>query len=522
MSITSITIANFKCIREPIRIEFKPVTLLFGPNSSGKSTILQALHYAREVFERENVDPGQTIGGGKPLDLGGFENLVCNHDLSLPIIIKFDLDLIDEDLPVYVPKEYISGGIPYLDELAEASGYASRTTKTAWVEIRICYSDWLQKPIVDTYEVGINDNLLARITASKDGKQVILSYYDWDYTGHDDVATEVQPDFIENNVPLNIFGQRSALPRWGQPLDIEGSVKYSDLVDDNDPKGVGRYLIDYGFSKMHTWVVGPGEMVRDALRKLLYIGPLRELPPRNYLPERSPDAARWSSGIMGWDILYRAEKSFIKDTNRWLTRKDRLNSGYRIEVKRFKELDINDPITLMLSEGPGLEEIEIVQSRVNDLPVKSRVAIREEITGIELMPQDVGIGISQVLPVIVGALHVKDGIFSIEQPELHIHPAFQVALGDLFVSQVQEKTVCFLLETHSEHLMLRFLRRIRETSEDELPPGKWPLKPEQLAIYYVEQGEKGVTLTKIRVDKDGEFIDRWPKGFFSERAEELF
>jgi len=519
MPITAITIENFKCIQEPVRIEFKPVTLLFGPNSSGKSTILQALHYAREVFERENVDPGQTIGGGKPLDLGGFENLVCNHNLSLPIIIKLDLDLKDEDLPVYVPKEYISGGVPYLDELAEASGHASRTTKTAWVEIRICYSNWLKKPIVDSYEVGINDNLLARITASKDGRQIMLSYYDWDYTGNDDVDIEVQPGFNEkehSDVPLNIFGQLSALPRWGQPLDIESSVKYSDLDDD-----MARYFTDYGLSKMHTWIVGPGEMVRDALRKLLYIGPLRELPPRNYLPERSPDAARWSSGIMSWDVLYRAEKSFIKEINQWLTRKDRLNSGYRIEVKRFKELDINDPITMMLSGGPGLEEVEIIQSRVNDLPVKSRVAIREEMTGIELMPQDVGIGISQVLPVIVGALYVKEGIFSIEQPELHIHPAFQVALGDLFISQIQEKNVSFLLETHSEHLMLRFLRRIRETSEDELPPGKWPLKPDQLAVYYLEQSDKGVKTTKIRIDEDGEFIDCWPKGFFDEREDEL-
>jgi predicted ATPase len=78
------------------------------------------------------------------------------------------------------------------------------------------------------------------------------------------------------------------------------------------------------------------------------------------------------------------------------------------------------------------------------------------------------------------------------------------------------------LETHSEHLILRFLRRIRETGEDSLPPGKEPLQPEQLAVYYVEQSQKGISLTQIRVDADGEFIDRWPKGFFSERAEELF
>jgi predicted ATPase len=70
--------------------------------------------------------------------------------------------------------------------------------------------------------------------------------------------------------------------------------------------------------------------------------------------------------------------------------------------------------------------------------------------------------------------------------------------------------------------MLRFLRRIRETDEGDLPPGKDPLRPDQLAVYYVEQGGTGVSVSPIRISEDGEFIDRWPKGFFSERAEELF
>jgi hypothetical protein len=69
--------------------------------------------------------------------------------------------------------------------------------------------------------------------------------------------------------------------------------------------------------------------------------------------------------------------------------------------------------------------------------------------------------------------------------------------------------------------MLRFLRRIRETDEDNLPPGKDPLRSHQLAVYYVEQGETGVSVFPIRISEDGEFIDSWPKGFFEEREEEL-
>ena len=49
------------------------MTLLFGPNSAGKSTILQALHYLREILERGNIDPDVTIAGGL-IDLGGFRD----------------------------------------------------------------------------------------------------------------------------------------------------------------------------------------------------------------------------------------------------------------------------------------------------------------------------------------------------------------------------------------------------------------------------------------------------------------
>ena len=101
MPISSITVENFKGINTPIRVDFKPITLLFGPNSAGKSTIVQALHYTREIFDRNNLDPDKTALGGKAVDLGGFETMLYNHDLSKPIRLKIEIDLQDEDLPQY-------------------------------------------------------------------------------------------------------------------------------------------------------------------------------------------------------------------------------------------------------------------------------------------------------------------------------------------------------------------------------------------------------------------------------------
>src|ERR1035438_6806904 len=95
MRLTNIEIANFKGVASQQPIALKPITLLFGPNSAGKSTILQALHYLREILERQNIDPDLTIAGGL-IDLGGFATLVHNHELDRPVRIKVILDLSEE------------------------------------------------------------------------------------------------------------------------------------------------------------------------------------------------------------------------------------------------------------------------------------------------------------------------------------------------------------------------------------------------------------------------------------------
>lgn len=143
-------------------------------------------------------------------------------------------------------------------------------------------------------------------------------------------------------------------------------------------------------------------------------------------------------------------------------------------------------------------------------------------------PRDVGVGISQMVPVVVACLMDPKGLVAIEQPELHIHPAIQVGMGDLFIEATQgsqpaigaERTL--LVETHSEHIMLRLLRRIREEVENELPPGIGGITPSDLSVIYVESGSEGVRFRRLRVSEDGDFLDRWPQGFFDERAEELF
>jgi hypothetical protein len=296
--------------------------------------------------------------------------------------------------------------------------------------------------------------------------------------------------------------QADALPTWDRDDFLSIDIATSE---DNHIGGYTKAIC----SALTQIIVGPGQLIKDELQKLSYLGPIRSRTPRNYVPNRYVEKRNWPDGLAAWDVLHKEDEEIVKQTDFWMA--DRLNSGYHITRKTYKEID----------SSQIAPEQDNVLALYNAAPPKTRLFLMDQKSGVEVQPPDVGVGISQVIPVIVSALYFKDGIVSIEQPELHIHPALQVTLGDLFISQIQEKGPCFLLETHSEHLMLRFLRRIRETSEGNLSADNSSLTPDQLAIYYIEPGENGMTVSQIRVDPDGEFMDRWPRGFFAERAKEL-
>ncbi len=134
--------------------------------------------------------------------------------------------------------------------------------------------------------------------------------------------------------------------------------------------------------------------------------------------------------------------------------------------------------------------------------------------------QEVGSGISYILPIFTSLW--ASTLSFVEQPELHLHPAAQCELGDVFVAAKNLGSFS-VVESHSEHLLLRILRRIRETTAGKVKDKTTTLSCDELKIYYFNPlpGE-GTSVFEIRVDRFGELLNRWPGGFFAERDQELF
>lgn len=133
---------------------------------------------------------------------------------------------------------------------------------------------------------------------------------------------------------------------------------------------------------------------------------------------------------------------------------------------------------------------------------------------------EVGSGISYVLPVLSALWGAK--VSWLAQPELHLHPAAQCEMGDAIIRAFNRGRFS-ITETHSEHMLLRVLRRIRQTSKNAGIDPELRLLPEAVSVLYFDPQADGSTRVKqLRVSRLGDFADRWPNGFFEERGRELF
>ena len=172
--------------------------------------------------------------------------------------------------------------------------------------------------------------------------------------------------------------------------------------------------------------------------------------------------------------------------------------GFGQESGLFDEITIN---SLGRSEGEPFQ----VQIRKSGRPRRVKGPFRNLI--------DVGYGVSQILPVITELLR-RDSpqMFLLQQPEVHLHPSAQAALGSVFCNIAAEGKRQIIVETHSDHLLDRVRIEVRD--------GEVGIKPDDVSILFFEQGELDVNIHSIRLDENGNVLDAPPsyRQFFMEET----
>jgi len=151
----------------------------------------------------------------------------------------------------------------------------------------------------------------------------------------------------------------------------------------------------------------------------------------------------------------------------------------------------------------GKKETDPFQLQVRKFGSKSKGPMRNLI--------DVGYGVSQVLPVITELLRHDAPMFLMQQPEVHLHPRAQAALGSQFCKIAGPKRQ-LVVETHSDHILDRVRMDIRD--------GKSELKPEDVSILYFERKDLDVKIHSIGLDEEGNILNAPPsyRKFFMEEV----
>ena len=527
--LTGIGLRNFKAFGDEMQeAPLSKITLIYGPNSGGKSSIIQALLLLKQSLEIDDYNLYDAYGHqyirrtlvtrGEFVDLGSSQALTHRHET-------------ERELGLSVKYRYLELG----DDAAENEVsliFDPSSGQMSGINYKI-YCDKSDIPLLEAAMYTLQEfsptGYFAEVEVlqKRGGKEVVhfgeflptVVFAELIEERERELALERERG-LERERELALERERGrGLVReqrrgWMRELVLERGL------DRARARGLERGLdrahglalergLDRALKPTREWeqklneldllteqilALTPENIPYDYghhLRSINYLGPLRSAPERLY--RRSPEI-RVSSGVTG----IQGENSVnVLDSS--IPPLDYVNEF-------FEKFDI--PYEL---DVRSLGEASLAGEYIT-------IALYDKHTKTQVTLADVGYGINQVLPIIIEGVASQEGsILCVEQPEIHLHPRLQANIADLMIATISEygKSKQWIVETHSELLMRRIQRRIRE--------GR--IRSDDVSVLYIDPDEKsteGSAIKTLRLDEDGYFLDEWPSGFFDDGLKEHF
>ena len=574
--ITCIELQGFQAFRDPVRLELAPITLLYGPNSAGKSAIFDGLELAQQFWDPKNIDmvsltrmarswarqekqvsnhiikisltlrkdyfpdPGDYSDGEeekspftrsrrlligwddftKPLSNGPFD---INYSFSLctpddkddlrgPVYVDTFSVSIKDRFSITVQSEHPISGEPIdIDDEFEATRYLVLEDCDAFIAqfIRGDIQDKLRKTTTtSSYSGCIGDNptrtftpvAVRSLTGCVLGKPTTVGY--WKLAEDQIISSEVHEFFttcedvicyfggllketIKSGFPLVKADRR--VPDFKDFVTIVNPWSYPDDETRSRPKILNDYIREQVKENDPHYVAVAESGYYSLLKDIVYENSLKSVKPFEQLISK-----------------FEAKALVFSEVNELLSKHLFIERGYRIACDALTTVPLNS----------------------NTLPLVPRDLLRDTFVSLKLIDdegrqlafKDVGSGVGFVLPILT-VCALKAGMVLVQQPELHLHPALQASIADVFISGISNHDSQAIVETHSEHFLLRFLKRIRLTYKGV--EHEFNLRPEDLAVFYFNPvvGEQTYVI-KQGITPLGDFYTDWPKGFFPERLAE--
>lgn len=508
--IRKLTLENFHGFNKRTEIEFAPLTLIFGPNSSGKSSIIKSILLIKQALKRP-LENAEVNFVDKEVDLGNFLTTVFGHlalrDMSLGFSLStkntntaFELKISDPGLVKAIeisnarkptnPKSDSKNGRPDassdLDDLGQSDlPFKIRFSETSAGSRKFKISHASPQDLRNLLQVSVNFRLpgmeLSRGDQYRPGLAKALREMIWTLT----------PDF--KLIPDDSFETKI------RELNLKDSKNESKKdTNKRDSLFMQPYIMQH---HLMMKVNNPRMALVRLIENTSHIAGLRHIPKRFSAIGNNDGLEADGSNIS--EVLAANPKS-IQLASKWL---------YKVTNKAYA-----------LKYVSVSTKAEGIYSNIGAL------ILEDKLTGTETTFQDVGLGLSQVLPILTALAQYQtakqvtkkksplhDALLLLEQPELHLHPQMQSDLMDIIVSESLAMNPLgpqVVMETHSENMILRVQKLIRT--------GK--ISNKDVSVIYVNRKAKstGTKVLKLNLSDDGEFVEPWPLGFADVRLSEIF
>jgi hypothetical protein len=345
--ITNFQVANFKAFNDLQTIPLKPITIIFGPNSSGKSSVIHSLLLARHGVDTQSLDAIYPSIAGHSVDLGGFRQYIHRRNMenrlqwvaemnvsSLPAKLAGDLAKADKlsvhvsvGLQFRVSDKENQLSMPFGPPFAQAVEYridgetfldlTRRAPQTEFKVSRLNRDHAVFAPILQAMLLSSH----AHATLNEQDKKLLN-------------------DLIDSIVPkLSFPGKSDFLPDADIEPELLDSISRPSLYDQDEQQfsklgDLGRTVrlfLPRMLSRFHS---GVHEALNSCLKSLSYLGPLRSYPPRHFAFAQFHDPNWQAGGGYAWDVVRR--DSVVRDkVNQWLGAKDLLQTPYKLKAERL-------------------------------------------------------------------------------------------------------------------------------------------------------------------------------------------
>lgn len=401
-----ISMFNFKAISSVIDYELKPITVLSGTNSSGKSSFIQLLLLLKQTIEIDSTR-FQLYLKGNQFKVGNYLDLVKGKKAENKIRVSFLMN-----------KEELKNSKEEIDFFNAFETFNCRVV--------IEFDVNKEKEFISSFSITF---LLPEGTK----KEQYINFFNTNDSFSIQTNTGVFDDvlFYNSDYSIQEITYSSIYP-----------TSYSIIIDDRSERRIPK-------------IDGIKLALNRFFKQINYIGPFRELPKDEYQAFGQRD-------YVGPNGEYTAE---VLEANAALPIEAYIITENDSDTISFSkhQLALLDAVKYWICDRFKLcKDIFAIKN------VEAYSVIVESSAGVQSTIKHVGFGLSQLLPIIVQGLLMPQGATLIlEQPEIHLHPKIQSGLFDFLHSLVMADKLV-VIETHSDHLITRMRRRVAEDESNSL------------------------------------------------------